>query len=69
MIDRPNDGRTGVYDSLTQCNISRGAATLLVDKLAKDPARWVRFVIDFELKLDKSQSGQAWASALATGAS
>ena len=69
VVDRPDDERQEVYDILAQYNISRGAATPLIDELARDPAQWVRFMIGFELKLEKSQSSQAWASALAMGVS
>ncbi|KAF5020026.1 hypothetical protein F66182_7962 [Fusarium sp. NRRL 66182] len=66
---RPTDERTGVYDVLEKYSVSRSAATSLVDELCKNPSEWVRFMMDFELKLEKPNVHRAWISAVTMGLS
>ncbi|RSL53790.1 hypothetical protein CEP51_014827 [Fusarium floridanum] len=67
--NRPADERTGVYDVLEKYSVSRGAAAPLVDELCKNPQEWVRFMMDFELKLEKPNVHRAWISAVTMGLS
>ncbi|RSM10850.1 hypothetical protein CEP52_003308 [Fusarium oligoseptatum] len=67
--DAPADERTGVYDVLEKYSVSRGAAASLVDELCKNPQEWVRFMMDFELKLEKPNVHRAWISAVTMGLS
>jgi vacuolar iron transporter family protein len=50
-------------------DISRAAAAPLIDELCRSPEQWVRFMMDFELKLEKPNVGRAWISALTMGLS
>lgn len=65
----PEAERDGVYSILEKYNVSRTAATPLVDELCKNPDQWVRFMMDFDLKLDKPNIHQAWISAVTMGLS
>ncbi|KAM0355134.1 hypothetical protein ACHAPU_000994 [Fusarium lateritium] len=67
--NRPSDERTGVYDVLEKYSISRSAAAPLVDELCKNPTEWVRFMMDFELKLEEPNVHRAWISAVTMGLS
>ena len=40
----------------------------MVRDLCKDHEQWVRFMMDFELNLEKPQVGRAWISAATMGA-
>jgi predicted membrane protein (TIGR00267 family) len=61
--------REEIYDLLQRYNISRAAATPLVDELCRSPEQWVRFMMDFELRLDKPNVSRAWVSAATMGVS
>lgn len=65
----PDAEKDEVYDILGQYHISRAAATPLVDELCKNPQQWVRFMMDFELKLEKPNVHRAWISAVTMGLS
>ncbi|KAI1024822.1 hypothetical protein LB504_009790 [Fusarium proliferatum] len=67
--NRPGDERTGVYDVLEKYSVSRTAAAPLVDELCKNPTEWVRFMMDFELKLEEPNVHRAWISAVTMGLS
>jgi VIT1/CCC1 family predicted Fe2+/Mn2+ transporter len=67
--NRPADERTGVYDVLQRYNVSRSSAAPLVDELCKNPSEWVRFMMDFELKLEEPNVHRAWISAVTMGLS
>ncbi|KAG5656739.1 hypothetical protein HG530_011017 [Fusarium avenaceum] len=67
--NRPADERTGVYDVLEKYSVSRSAAAPLVDELCKNPSEWVRFMMDFELKLEEPNVHRAWISAVTMGLS
>ncbi|KAJ2904938.1 hypothetical protein MKZ38_006803 [Zalerion maritima] len=69
VITRPDDERQEIYDILSDYHISRDAATPLVDELASDKDQWVRFMMDFELRLEKPHVSQAWVSGATMGAS
>ncbi|KAK3901693.1 VIT family-domain-containing protein [Staphylotrichum tortipilum] len=61
--------RDEIFDILAGYGISRGAAEPLVDELAADKAQWVRFMMDFELRLPEPDAGRAWVSAATMGLS
>lgn len=65
----PDAEKDEVYDILGKYHISRSAATPLVDELCKNPQQWVRFMMDFELKLEKPNVHRAWISAVTMGLS
>jgi len=61
--------RAEIFDILAGYGISRGAAEPLVDELAADKDQWVRFMMDFELRLPEPDAGRAWVSAATMGLS
>jgi VIT1/CCC1 family predicted Fe2+/Mn2+ transporter len=65
----PDVEREEVYEILERYNISRTAAKPLVDELCLSPEQWVRFMMDFELRLDKPNVSRAWISAATMGIS
>ncbi|KAI5460323.1 Ccc1 family [Mariannaea sp. PMI_226] len=65
----PEVERDGVYGILEKYHVSRSAATPLVDELCKNPDQFVRFMMDFDLKLEKPNVHAAWISAATMGLS
>ncbi len=65
----PEAERQEVYDILAQYHVSHEAATPLVNELCKNPEMWVRFMMDFELRLECPKNSRAWLSALTMGMS
>ncbi|CAM1503650.1 Fc.00g012410.m01.CDS01 [Cosmosporella sp. VM-42] len=65
----PHAEKEEIYDILGNYHISRAASTPLVDELCKNPKQWVRFMMDFELKLEKPNIHRAWISAATMGLS
>lgn len=69
VVTRPDDEKQEIFDILAGYNISQTAAAPLVNELSQRPEDWVRFMMDFELKLEKPQVNTAWLSGLTMGAS
>jgi vacuolar iron transporter family protein len=65
----PDVEREEVYQILGAYHVSREAATPLVDSLCRNPEQWVRFMMDFELQLEKPNVNRVWISALTMGLS
>ncbi|KZZ90204.1 hypothetical protein AAL_07305 [Moelleriella libera RCEF 2490] len=65
----PEDQRSEIYSILERYNVSRDAAAPLVDELCADRARWVRFKMDFGLRMDQPNVHGAWISGLTMGLS
>ncbi|KAH8909414.1 vacuolar iron transporter [Coniochaeta sp. PMI_546] len=65
----PEVEREEVYEIMDRYNISRAASKPLVDELCRSPEQWVRFMMDFELKLEKPNVSRAWISAATMGMS
>lgn len=65
----PDMERAEIYDILAQYGISRGAADPVVRDLTADKETWVRFMMDFELRLPEPDAGRAWISAVTMGLS
>ncbi|AEO58501.1 hypothetical protein MYCTH_2305861 [Thermothelomyces thermophilus ATCC 42464] len=61
--------RTEIYDILARYGVGREAAAPLVAELTASKDRWVRFMMDFELRLPEPDVGRAWASAATMGLS
>jgi len=66
---KPDVERQEIFDILARYNISAAAARPLVDELSRDPEAWVRFMMDFELRLEEPDCNRAWISALTMGMS
>lgn len=58
-----------IYDIVGAYGVSRAAAEPLVRELTADKATWVRFMMDFELRLPEPDAGRAWVSAATMGLS
>ncbi|KAK7987102.1 VIT family-domain-containing protein [Apiospora saccharicola] len=69
VVHKPEAERQEIFDILSGYGISRRAAEPLVEELAQDPEEWVRFMMDFELKLEKPDPNRAWISAVTMGLS
>lgn len=65
----PEDQRSEIYNILDKYDISRDAATPLVEELCRNREQWVRFKMDFELKMDEPNVHRAWISGLTMGLS
>lgn len=65
----PDAEKEEIFEILEDYQISRSAATPLVTELCKNPEQWVRFMMDFELKLEKPNVHRAWISAVTMGLS
>ncbi|KAK8017038.1 hypothetical protein PG993_015227 [Apiospora rasikravindrae] len=69
VVCKPEAERQEIFDILAGYGISRRAAEPLVEELSRDPEEWVRFMMDFELRLEKPDANRAWISALTMGLS
>lgn len=58
-----------IYEIMEKYNISRAATAPLVNELCQDQEQWVRFMMDFELKLERPNIHGAWICGLAMAAS
>jgi len=56
--------REAIFDLLARYGLSRRAAEPLADELGRDPEAWLRFRMDFLLRLEKPAGSRAWISAL-----
>ncbi|KAJ4289943.1 Protein ccc1 [Collariella sp. IMI 366227] len=56
-----------VYGILADYGVGHTAAEPLVRELTADKAKWVRFMMDFELRLPEPDVGRAWVSAATMG--
>jgi predicted membrane protein (TIGR00267 family) len=65
----PEMERAEIYDILAEYGVSHAAAEPLVRELTADKERWVRFMMDFELRLPEPDVGRAWISAGTMGLS
>ncbi|PMD47088.1 DUF125-domain-containing protein [Hyaloscypha variabilis F] len=63
----PDEEKEEVYDIMYSYGVSRAATKPLVDALAANSEQWVRFMMDFELKLEKPKVSRAWISAVTMG--
>jgi VIT1/CCC1 family predicted Fe2+/Mn2+ transporter len=61
--------RSEIYDILAEYGVSKAAAEPFVNELTANRAQWVRFMMDFELRLPEPDVGRAWISAAVMGAS
>ncbi|KAK3944399.1 VIT family-domain-containing protein [Diplogelasinospora grovesii] len=65
----PDMERNEIFEILAEYGISRAAAEPLARELCKDKEQWVRFMMDFELRLPEPDVSRAWISALTMGMS
>lgn len=65
----PDMERVEIYDILAGYGISKAAADHFVRDLTADKKQWVRFMMDFELRLPEPDVSRAWISAATMGIS
>lgn len=65
----PEEQRADVYCILDKYGVSRAAATPLVDELCKSREQWIRFRMDFSLRLEQPSIHRAWISGVTMGLS
>lgn len=61
--------RAEIHDILAGYGISRAASEPLVRELTASKEQWVRFMMDFELRLPEPDARRAWVSAATMGLS
>ncbi|KAH6637188.1 VIT family-domain-containing protein [Chaetomium tenue] len=61
--------RAEIHDILAGYGISRAASEPLVRELTVSKEQWVRFMMEFELRLPEPDAGRAWVSAATMGLS
>ncbi|KAI1840009.1 hypothetical protein JX266_013781 [Neoarthrinium moseri] len=69
VITQPEAERAEIFEILSKYNLSPEVVSPLVDELAHDPEQWVRFMMDFELRLELPDGNRAWISSMAMGMS
>ncbi|PNP44699.1 hypothetical protein TGAMA5MH_03506 [Trichoderma gamsii] len=65
----PQEQRDDIFCILEKYNVSRAAAAPLVDELCKNREQWIRFRMDFSLRLEKPNIHRAWISGVTMGLS
>ncbi|RHZ55406.1 VIT1/CCC1 transporter family protein [Aspergillus thermomutatus] len=66
---KPEAEMEEIHDILSGYGISAEACQMVVNCLARDEENWIRFMMDFELKLEKPNISRAWISAATMGVS
>ncbi|PPJ53944.1 hypothetical protein CBER1_05846 [Cercospora berteroae] len=67
--ESPGEEEQEIYDILGEYSISREDSRGVVESLKRDEEAWVKFMMDFELKLEKPALKVAWIEGLVMGAS
>lgn len=65
----PEEEREEIYQIMEKYQLSREATTPLINELCRDKEQMVRFMMDFELQLEKPDVSRAWISAGTMGLS
>lgn len=65
--DSPQAEEDEIYEIFEQYGITRKEARGVVDGLKANEDMWVRFMMDFELKLEKPATNKAWIEGLVMG--
>ncbi len=68
MLQKPEAEKEECREILEKYGVGREASALVVRDLCVDHEKWVQFMMDFELKLDKPNVSRAWISAATMGA-
>lgn len=55
-----------IYSTMAQYGIERAATTPIIEQLRKNPDMWVKFVMDFDLRVENPGCNRAWISAVCT---
>ncbi len=68
VVCKPEAERQECREILEKYGVSREASAMVVRDLCADHEQWVRFMMDFELNLEKPNVNRAWISAATMGA-
>ncbi|KAJ5432612.1 Vacuolar iron transporter 1 [Penicillium daleae] len=69
VLTKPSAEKEECFEILDGYGISREASRSVIDCLTQDTEQWIRFMMDFELKLEKPNVSRAWISAATMGIS
>ncbi|KAJ5812619.1 hypothetical protein N7474_008920 [Penicillium riverlandense] len=69
VFSKPRAEKEEIHEILADYGISREASQAVVDCLAQNNEQWIRFMMDFELRLEKPNVSRAWISAATMGVS
>jgi hypothetical protein len=64
---KPEAEKEEIYGIMGSYGLGREDTKPLVEALARDPGMWVKFMMNFELKLDCPNVSRAWISAATMG--
>ncbi|KAH7407144.1 Ccc1 family [Cadophora sp. MPI-SDFR-AT-0126] len=67
--DKPEEEKEECYVILEKYGVPRATLVPVVDALASNTERWVQFMMDFELRLEKPNISRAWISGATMGLS
>lgn len=67
VATKTEDEKEEIYKIMSAYDISREATRPLIEELVQNTDSWVRFMMDFELKLEKPKVTRAWISAATMG--
>lgn len=67
VVQKPEAEKEECREVLEKYGVSREAAAMVVKDLCKDHDMWVKFMMDFELRLEKPDVNRAWISAATMG--
>lgn len=68
VLDKPEAEKQECREILEKYGVSREASAMVVRDLCVDHEKWVQFMMDFELNLEKPNVNRAWISAATMGA-
>ena len=69
VVDKPDAEKEECREILEKYGISGETSAMVVKDLCADHDKWVQFMMDFELKLEKPNVNRAWISAATMGIS
>ncbi|KAL1980960.1 hypothetical protein VTN96DRAFT_3300 [Rasamsonia emersonii] len=67
VATKPEAEKEEIYEVFDQYGIGREASRGVVESLVQDEESWVRFMMDFELRLEKPNVSRAWISGITMG--
>ncbi|TIA60951.1 hypothetical protein D6C76_10236 [Aureobasidium pullulans] len=69
IIEQPLAEEKEIYDIFSEYGIHRLDACLVVERLKENPEMWLKFMMDFELKLTRPRVRGSWIEGLIMGIS
>ncbi|KAI5246393.1 hypothetical protein E4T42_06383 [Aureobasidium subglaciale] len=69
IIEQPLAEEKEIYDIFSEYGIHRLEACLVVERLKENPEMWLKFMMDFELKLTPPRDRGSWIEGLIMGIS